>query len=81
MEPFVLLALATALVTAAFAISPRRLNWPLWARAAWAMILFLALAWLLHQLARSPIRPIFGNAGLALQLCWGGRPNGIWCQS
>lgn len=62
-DPLIYLALATLLVAIAFTISPRRMNWPLWARAAWAISLFVILGLLLQQLVHSPLRPVFGEAG------------------
>lgn len=71
-----MVAPATILVAAAFALSPNRLKWPLWLRAGWAIFVFVVLAALLKLLVGSPLHPaIAAEPGLAfwerlLLACW-----------
>lgn len=62
-DPFILLALATFLALGALLVPQRRMNWALWARAAWSILIFIGITLILHQLANSPFRPEFHDIG------------------
>ena len=58
-DPLILLYPATFLIFAAALIPRARMNWPLWARAAWSISIFVLLTLLLRQLIASPLHPRF----------------------
>ena len=61
-DPLLPLSLSTFLIFVAALLPQARMNWPLWLRAVWSTLIFIALTLLLRQILGSPLRPHFGAA-------------------
>jgi small-conductance mechanosensitive channel/CRP-like cAMP-binding protein len=56
-DPLLLLCLSTFLLCAVALIPQARMKWPLWARATWAITIFLVVTLMLTQIVGSPLLP------------------------